>query len=279
MGTWNAANLEPPYDTLPLREWLLRGESEPSADLYVVGFQELGGGLGGGGSGKGGDAANKGEPSMSPTHAAGGGGGAGDAREPARDDAPRRALRPPPPACRRRAPRPAGLPRVRAERDAARDGVGAAEGARRRVLARRGSADVPDPPLRAARSSHAHHASRVAVAHVPTFRAAYNKVGTQATPKVLARRKGGVAVSLSLGRTSFCFVTAHLAAHQGERGQLLERNLDSVRVLHSLLGDGRDACTAFDHLFVCGDLNYRLGSADLPGQGVGRATRGPRLLA
>ena len=84
------------------------------------------------------------------------------------------------------------------------------------------------------------------------------------TPTMLARRKGGVAVTLSLGRTTFCFVTAHLAAHQGERGQLLERNRDSARILQNLLGDERDACTCFDHLFFFGDLNYRLGSAELP---------------
>ena len=56
------------------------------------------------------------------------------------------------------------------------------------------------------RVSHLHHASRVAVSQVPTFRAAYSKIGGQMTPTMLARRKGGVAVTLSLGRTTFCFV-------------------------------------------------------------------------
>ena len=68
----------------------------------------------------------------------------------------------------------------------------------------------------------------------------------------------------SLRRTTFCFVTAHLAAHQGEKGQLQERNRDCVRILQNLLGDGRDACASFDHLFFFGDLNYRLGPAELP---------------
>ena len=80
------------------------------------------------------------------------------------------------------------------------------------------------------RTSHLHHAGRVACGAVPTFRTAYSKAGTYATPKMLAMRKGGVGITLSLGRTTFCFVTAHLAAHQGEKGQMLERNRDSVRI-------------------------------------------------
>lgn len=48
VGSWNAACLEPPYDRLPLAQWLLsEGESErdgrselsPTCDLYVIGFQ------------------------------------------------------------------------------------------------------------------------------------------------------------------------------------------------------------------------------------------------
>jgi len=31
---------------------------------------------------------------------------------------------------------------------------------------------------------------------------------------MLAQRKGGVAISMQLGGSSLCFVTAHLAAHQ-----------------------------------------------------------------
>lgn len=96
--------------------------------------------------------------------------------------------------------------------------------------------------------------------------------------------QGGVGVSFSVGRTSYCFIAAHLAAHQGEKGQLQatsshgglhanrsqtsphelalalqERNRDTVRILRELdlSGAGRDSCVSFDHLFLCGDLNYR----------------------
>ena len=46
VGTWNAGNLEPPFlshDGVPLSlaSWLLpNGETSPSCDMYVVGFQE-----------------------------------------------------------------------------------------------------------------------------------------------------------------------------------------------------------------------------------------------
>ena len=61
VGTWNAANLEPPFDQLPLRAWLLGDAAEgarPTCDLYAIGFQELGGGgmkldVGGGGAAAG----------------------------------------------------------------------------------------------------------------------------------------------------------------------------------------------------------------------------------
>ena len=44
--------------------------------------------------------------------------------------------------------------------------------------------------------------SEIALSKVPTFRAAYGAVGTHATPKALKMRKGGVAVSFTLGGTS-----------------------------------------------------------------------------
>ena len=114
------------------------------------------------------------------------------------------------------------------------------------------------------RASHAHHVSKVAFSKVPTFRTSYGAMGN-ATPKMLAQRKGGVAVSFSLGGSSFCFVAAHLAAHQGERGQMLERNRDCARILKELdlRGDGMDTCACFDHVVLCGDLNYRLGPPSL----------------
>jgi hypothetical protein len=114
------------------------------------------------------------------------------------------------------------------------------------------------------RASHAHHVSEVAISKVPTFRTSYSALGN-VTPKMLAQRKGGVAVSFHLGGSSFCFVTAHLAAHQGEKGQMLERNRDCARILKELdlRGDGADTCACFDHLVLCGDLNYRLGPPEL----------------
>ena len=47
-----------------------------------------------------------------------------------------------------------------------------------------------------------------------------------------------------------------------------------VRVLQNLLGDGRDACTAFDHLYFFGDLNYRVGAAHLPNKVSPASTEG-----
>ena len=259
VGTWNAANLDPPFDHLPLAAWLF-GESgsKPTCDLYAVGFQELGGGGVGVGGGGGGGA------SGAATKAAAGGGAGRDAEASGRLSV---------------ASSHAAPTRRRKSVSKAHDNNKPkyTEGA---VLAAMAAAlgevlgdeftlleAVPMYQIQVfvfLRSSHTHHASRVAVAQVPTFRAGYNAIGTHATPKMLARRKGGVAISLSLGRTTFCFVTAHLAAHQGEKGQLLERNRHSVHILQHLLGDGRDACTCFDHLFFFGDLNYRLGSPELP---------------
>ena len=114
------------------------------------------------------------------------------------------------------------------------------------------------------RASHAHHVSKIAISKVPTFRTSYGAIGS-ATPKMFAQRKGGVAVSFNLGGSSFCFVAAHLAAHQGERGQMLERNRDCARILKELdlRGDGADTCACFDHVVLCGDLNYRLGPPEL----------------
>ena len=37
-----------------------------------------------------------------------------------------------------------------------------------------------------------------------------------------------------------------------------------------LLGGGHDTCSSFDYVFLCGDLNYRLGSAELPDRATAR---------
>ena len=78
VGTWNTANMDPPYTQLPMREWLLGGALQPECDLYAVGFQELGsGGIGVGGAGGGGGLAS----AASANHGSGkrcvGGGGGG----------------------------------------------------------------------------------------------------------------------------------------------------------------------------------------------------------
>lgn len=72
--------------------------------------------------------------------------------------------------------------------------------------------------------------------------------------------KGGVAVSLVLGSTSFLFVNAHFAAHQNK---VAARNADFSRINSSLpLGrkwsDAPLACDRFDRVFWSGDLNYRI---------------------
>ena len=304
VGTWNAANLDPPFEHLPLAAWLLGEGGTPTCDLYAVGFQELGGG---GALGGGGDATAKRMANIPEGVAAGGAPAGGDAPRMSRTRTKSRA---------RHSARPpaesgsggggggaVGVGGSGGGSGGCSGGVGGTSGAgsggggggvggvgnagggkpkhsEQAVLAAMAEAlarvlgddftlveAVPMYQIQVfvfVRVTHLHHASRVAVAQVPTFRAAYNNAGTHMTPKMLARRKGGVAITLSLGRTTFCFVTAHLAAHQGEKGQLLERNRDSVRILQNLLGDGRDACTCFDHLFFFGDLNYRLGPAELP---------------
>ena len=46
---------------------------------------------------------------------------------------------------------------------------------------------------------------------------------------------------------------------------MLERNRDCARILKELdlRGDGMDTCACFDHVVLCGDLNYRLGPPSL----------------
>ena len=80
--------------------------------------------------------------------------------------------------------------------------------------------------------------------------------------------KGGVAIAVSLHRTTVCFITAHLAAHQ-EFTQRRNRDCkDIFRGMRSLAaskmpGTGKiDPSIAFDHVFFFGDLNYRIGGVD-----------------
>lgn len=112
---------------------------------------------------------------------------------------------------------------------------------------------------------------RFAVASEGCYRPTYKT--RQALPSDVSGRKGGVSMSLQLGRTRLCFVSCHLEAHQGDNGELLERNRHAAAVLYRGIppgdsdhegGEGADErpddpCAAYDHIFVVGDLNYRLG--------------------
>ena len=85
--------------------------------------------------------------------------------------------------------------------------------------------------------------------------------------------KGGVATALSVGGTSFAFIACHLQAHQGDKGELAERNRQAADILANTLpplrpppliaahdASGRDPTSHFDHVFFMGDFNYRLGA-------------------
>ena len=72
--------------------------------------------------------------------------------------------------------------------------------------------------------------------------------------------KGGIAISFRYLDNSFCFVSAHFAAHQDR----LEDRRQNYREIVRNLRIGRkafDLVNQFDYLFWMGDLNYRV---DLP---------------
>ncbi|KAH8416598.1 hypothetical protein KR222_010611, partial [Zaprionus bogoriensis] len=71
--------------------------------------------------------------------------------------------------------------------------------------------------------------------------------------------KGGVAVSLQLGKANICFVNSHLAAHMGN---IAERN-DDYRAIEEGMrfeeeGNPTRTINDHDHIFWLGDLNYRI---------------------
>ena len=76
--------------------------------------------------------------------------------------------------------------------------------------------------------------------------------------------KGGVAIAIAVHKTSFCFVTAHLAAHQEMTRRRNRDLIDIFRGMRSLAVGKRpgkralDPSIGFDHTFLFGDLNYRL---------------------
>eukprot|EP00124_Ichthyophonus_hoferi_P002831 Ihof_evm2s213 gene=Ihof_evmTU2s213 len=75
--------------------------------------------------------------------------------------------------------------------------------------------------------------------------------------------KGGVSIGLKVATTSFCFVSAHLAAHEGERYRTARNN--DIAMIWQGLGTRKtklhEVYNSYDYVFFMGDLNYRL---DLP---------------
>lgn len=72
--------------------------------------------------------------------------------------------------------------------------------------------------------------------------------------------KGGVAVKVTIDDTTFCFVSSHLAAHEGAKF-LKDRNEDVTDIMRNIEKTkmiGLPAVHQFDHLIWLGDLNYRL---------------------
>lgn len=72
--------------------------------------------------------------------------------------------------------------------------------------------------------------------------------------------KGAVAVKLTLDDTTFCFVSSHLAAHEGAKF-LIQRNEDVIEIMRNIernKNHGLAVMHQFHHVFWMGDLNYRL---------------------
>jgi len=72
--------------------------------------------------------------------------------------------------------------------------------------------------------------------------------------------KGGIVLSLSYMQTTISFVSAHLAAHEGE--QYYKTRCRNVRSIFkegktSTLSSKLDVSLSSDHMFVIGDLNFR----------------------
>ncbi|KAF5382092.1 hypothetical protein D9615_004213 [Tricholomella constricta] len=78
--------------------------------------------------------------------------------------------------------------------------------------------------------------------------------------------KGGVGITINLDGTTFLFLNAHLAAHEGKVNHRLS-NLAKIKAELSvddfLSNDdprvmAEDLTDKFDYTFICGDLNFRL---------------------
>ena len=80
--------------------------------------------------------------------------------------------------------------------------------------------------------------------------------------------KGGVAIGFDIGSTSFLFINAHFAAHQGAVAQ---RNADYLKICTRLLFKAKVLLAhpqltmvtdRFQRVWFMGDLNYRVGCAN-----------------
>jgi len=73
--------------------------------------------------------------------------------------------------------------------------------------------------------------------------------------------KGGIIVTFTLRNTRLSFFTAHLAAHEGEQ-YYAARNHSIAEIFRGAKTDPNlnflDAAVLSHHIFVCGDLNYRI---------------------
>ena len=67
--------------------------------------------------------------------------------------------------------------------------------------------------------------------------------------------KGGIGISFCLGKTSFLFINAHLAAHQNATEK---RNTEFERISREVVEDLKPDGGDFDCIFWAGDMNYRI---------------------
>ncbi|KAF0722994.1 hypothetical protein Ae201684_018069 [Aphanomyces euteiches] len=76
--------------------------------------------------------------------------------------------------------------------------------------------------------------------------------------------KGGVGIAFNIGRTSFAFVGCHFEAHQSQHAlQRRNANFHKINTELQLVDPTEDhrhgpITEAFDRVFWCGDLNYRI---------------------
>ncbi|KAL7551028.1 hypothetical protein ACHAWF_014223 [Thalassiosira exigua] len=85
--------------------------------------------------------------------------------------------------------------------------------------------------------------------------------------------KGGIIATFTLRGTRLSFMTAHLEAHEG-LNHYTNRNKHLVEIFQGAKTDpnynNHDATIISHHMFVCGDLNYRIrfGDPETPGKKV-----------